>query len=316
MKDRINILREMKGGKMLKSFFRFFMVLSLVFFGSIVSVESGEIRSPKIYISVDMEGIGALVSSAQLGPGKFEYERGRKFMTAEVNAAIEGCLEAGAGEIVVSDSHGNAQNLIPEQLHEKALLIRSFPRPLLQMEGIDDTFDGVIFIGYHPKEGTPDANLSHTIWGGKIFEIKLNGMPVSEAIFNAAVAGQFNVPIILVAGDQNVSKEARKTFGSVETVITKESLGWLSAKSRHPKLICQEIKEKSKRAVERIKELKPYVIKPPIRMELTFKSTYDAEAFGYLPWIERLNGKAVLIETECMVDMNRFLTALFSINNR
>lgn len=301
---------------MLKSFFRFFMVLSLVFFGSIVSVESGEIRSPKIYISVDMEGIGAIVSSAQLGPGKFEYSKGRKLMTAEVNAAIEGCLEAGAREIVVSDSHGNAQNLVPDELHEVALLIRSFPRSLLQMEGIDETFDGVIFIGYHPMEGTPNANLSHTIWGSKIFEIKINGMPVSEGIFNASVAGHFKVPVIMVAGDQNVAKEAVQTFGPVETVITKKSLGWLSALSRHPKLICKEIKEKSKNAVQRIKEFKPYIVDEPVRLELTFKNIYDAEAFSYLPWVKRMSGKTILVETENIIGINRFITALFSINNR
>jgi len=301
---------------MVKNILRVFFVFSLAFSMLVVCLESGETQKPKIYISVDMEGIGALVSSAQLSPSQFEYTRGRKLMTAEVNAAIEGCLKAGAGTIVVSDSHGNAQNLIPDELNEAALLIRSFPRSLLQMEGVDSTFDGVIFIGYHPMEGTPRANLSHTIWGSRIFKLKISGITVSEAIFNAAVAGHFNVPVIMVAGDQNVTKEALQTFGPVETVKTKESLGWLSAMSRHPKLICQEIKEKSEKAVQRIKEMKPYVIKKPIQMELTFKNIYDAEAFSYLPWVERKNGKTILIETENIIDVNRFITALFSINNR
>lgn len=273
-------------------------------------------KRPKIYISVDMEGIGAIVSQAQTSADQFEYQKGRKLMTAEVNAAIEGCLEAGAGEIVVSDSHGNAQNIIPDELNEAVLLIRSFPRALLQMEGIDATFDGAIFLGYHPMEGTPNANLSHTIWGSKIFEIKINGLPVSEAMFNAAVAGHFNVPVIMVAGDQNVTKEAVQTFGQIETVMTKESLGWLSAKARHPKLICQDIREKSKKAVQNIKGTKPYVVKPPIRMELTFKNTFDAEAMSYLPWVNRLSGKTILIEAGNMLDINRFITALFSINSR
>jgi len=301
---------------MAKNISRFFLIIFIVFSISTVTFLRGGIKHPKIYISVDMEGIGAIVSSAQLGPGKFEYSKGRKLMTAEVNAAIEGCLEAGAGEIVVSDSHGNAQNLVPDELHEAALLIRSFPRSLLQMEGIDETFDGVIFIGYHPMEGTPNANLSHTIWGSKIFEIKINGMPVSEGIFNASVAGHFKVPVIMVAGDQNVAKEAVQTFGPVETVITKKSLGWLSALSRHPKLICQEIKEKSKKAVQRIKEFKPYIVDEPVRLELTFKNIYDAEAFGYLPWVKRMSGKTILVETENIIEINRFITALFSINNR
>jgi len=294
---------------------RFFLIFVLLLAIGAIPGNSDTTR-PKIYISVDMEGIGAIVSGAQLSDNQWEYTKGRQLMTNEVNAAIEGCLEAGAGEIVVSDSHGNAQNIIPDELNEAALLIRSFPRALLQMEGIDNTFDGAIFIGYHPMEGTPNANLSHTIWGTKIFELKINGMPVSEAVFNAAVAGHFDVPVIMVAGDQNVTKEAVQTFGPVETVMTKESLGWLAAKARHPKLICQEIKEKSKKAVERFKELKPYVIKPPIRMELTFKNTFDAEAFSYLPWVKRLSGKTILIETNNILDVNHFLTALFSINSR
>lgn len=294
---------------------RVFIVFGLVLLLTTGILESKNER-PKIYISVDMEGIGAIVSSAQTSSGQFEYEKGRKLMTAEVNAVIEGCLEAGAGEIVVSDSHGNAQNLIPDELNEAALLIRSFPRTLLQMEGIDDTFDGVIFIGYHPKEGTPQANLSHTLWGNKIFEIKINGSPVSEATFNAAVAGHFKVPVILVAGDQHVAKEALAIFGPVETVITKQSLAWLSAISRHPRLICEEIKEKSKRAVQRIKDMKPYVVKPPIKLELTFKHIYDAEAFSYLPWVKRIGGKTILVEADNILDINSFLTALFSINNR
>ncbi|MCP2519951.1 M55 family metallopeptidase [Candidatus Aminicenantes bacterium AC-335-K20] len=299
-----------------KKLIRVILIFVLLGFCLVFNLSAKEKTKPKIYISVDMEGIGDIVTSAQLGPGKFEYERGRKFMTAEVNAAIEGCLEAGAGEIVVADSHGNAQSLIPEELNKSAFLIRGFPRGLLQMEGIDSSYDGVIFIGYHAKEGTPNANLSHTIWGSKFSELKINGKVVSEAIFNASVAGHFGVPIIMVAGDQNVVKEALAEFGNIETVITKESLGYYSAKFRHPELICQEIKEKCKKAVQRIKEFKPYVIKPPIRMELTFKHTYDAEAFSYLPWVKRIGGKTILVEADNILDINRFITAVFSINNK
>ncbi|MBC7361990.1 MAG: M55 family metallopeptidase [Candidatus Aminicenantes bacterium] len=272
-------------------------------------------KKPKIYISVDMEGIAHIVN-AQTSPGQFDYERGRRLMTAEVNAAIEGCLAAGAGEIIVSDSHGNAQNIIPEELNEAAYLIRSFPRPLLQMEGIDSRFDGVIFIGYHPKEGTPEANLSHTIWGTKFAEIRVNGRPVSEALFNAAVAGHFGVPVILVCGDQNVVREAKENFGDIETVMTKESIGFLSAKSPHPKVVCAEIRQKAERAVKRIKEFKPYVVQKPVKLDLVFKNIFDAETTAYLPWVKRTEGKAIQVEFADMLAANRFITALFAINNR
>ncbi|MCX8160208.1 MAG: M55 family metallopeptidase [Candidatus Saccharicenans sp.] len=281
----------------------------------LVLAASAQVNKPKIYISVDIEGIAHVVN-AQTAAGQFDYERGRRLMTAEVNAAIEGCLAAGAGEIVVSDSHGNAQNIIPEELNEKAYLIRSFPRPLLQMEGIDGSFDGVIFIGYHPKEGTPEANLSHTIWGTKFAEIRVNGLVVSEALFNAAVAGHFGVPVIMVCGDQNVVKEARENLGPVETVMTKESLGFLSAKSAHPRVIQAEIRQKAEQAVRRIREFKPYSVKKPVILDLAFKNIFDAETTAYLPWVKRTEGKAVQVEFKDILEANRFITALFAINNR
>ncbi|MCX7974970.1 MAG: M55 family metallopeptidase [Candidatus Aminicenantes bacterium] len=291
----------------------FFVVWAILLL--LVSQLGGEAKKPKIYISVDMEGIAHVVN-AQTSAGQFDYERGRKLMTAEVNAAIEGCLAAGAEVIIVSDSHGNAQNIIPEDLNEKALLIRSFPRPLLQMEGIDSTFDGVIFLGYHPKEGTPNANLSHTIWGTKFEEIKVNGLIVSEALFNAAVAGHFGVPVIMVCGDQHVVEEARKNFGPIETVITKESIGFLSAKSAHPRVVQMEIKQKAEKAVKRIREMRPFEIKKPVTLEIVFKSIFDAETTAYLPWVKRINGKGIRVELNNIIEANQFLTALFAINNR
>lgn len=290
-----------------------FLPFLIAFFISVSGV--CEAQKPKVLISVDMEGIGALVRD-QFGPGAFEYQKGRQLMTAEVNAAIEGCLEAGAGEIVVADAHGNAQNLIPDELHEAALLIRAFPRPMMQVEGIDESFAGVIFIGYHPMDGTATANISHTFMGSTIFEIKINGTPVSESLFNAAVVGSMGVPVIMVAGDQNITKEAIDTFGPVETVETKQSIGWYSAKARHPKVICREIKEKAKKAVGRIAELKPFTFEPPLKMEITFKNIYDAETWGYLPWVERTSGKTILVESDNMPDLNRFITALYGVNRR
>lgn len=290
-------------------------LILFIFLIFLVSNLGAQVKKPKIYISVDMEGIAHVVN-AQTGPGQFDYERGRKLMTAEVNAAVEGCLAAGAGEIIVSDSHGNAQNIIPEDLNEKALLIRSFPRSLLQMEGIDSTFDGVIFIGYHAKEGTPGANLSHTIWGTKFDEIKINGLIVSEALFNGAVAGHFAVPVIMVCGDQHVVKEAKDNFGPIETVMTKESLGFLSAKSAHPRVVQAEIRQRAEKAIKRLKEFRPFVVKKPVVLEITFKSIFDAETTAYLPWVKRTSGKTITVEMDDIIAVNKFLTALFAINNR
>lgn len=268
---------------------------------------------PKIFISVDMEGIGGIASQAQTLASQFDYARGRKYMTDEANAAIEGCLAAGAGEIVVADGHGNAQNILPEELNPAALLIRSFPRPLLQMEGIDSSFDGVIFLGYHAREGTPEADISHTLYSVAFHELKINGKVFSEAMLNAAVAGQFGVPVVLVAGDQNVTQEAAQTFGGVETVMTKKSLGWTSAMARHPVLICKEIRAKAEAAVRALGKSSPFVVRTPVTMELTFKNIAAAEAVSYFPWVKRSAGKTIMIEVPTIVDVNHFLTALFAL---
>jgi len=289
------------------------LILTILSLGILLSQTS---KKPKIYITVDMEGIGSAVSQTQTRPGDSEYEKARKWLTSEVNACIEGCFEAGAGEIVVADSHWNAQNIIPDDLNESVYLIRGFPRPMMLMEGIDTSFDGVMIIGAHAKEGTAGAVISHTVWGTKFFDIKLNGISVSETLLNAIIAGEYNVPVIFVAGDQFITEEAKKTIGNVEVVVTKESIGWLSAKTRHPKKVCEEIREKCKIAVSRIGSFKPYRISTPIKMEIVFKNTYDAESISFLPGFRRMDGHTILFEAKNVKEVSGVIAGIFSINTR
>ena len=146
-------------------------------------------RPRKIFISVDMEGISGVVQPAQLGPGGFEYQSAREWMTGEVNAAIAGIREAGPAEIVVCDSHGNGQNVLIDKLPEDVRIVRGFPRPLEMMQGIDDSFAAAVFIGYHGSEWAAGAVRGHTISSARLLGVKLNGMEVSEGIFNAAARG-------------------------------------------------------------------------------------------------------------------------------
>ena len=287
---------------------RDFSVAVFILLGFISSLGGQEVKKPRIYISADLEGIAHVVKDAH-DPSGFEYERARKLMTGEVNAAIAGCLEAGAVSIVVSDSHGNGLNLIPEELNEAAVLVRSFPRPLDMMEGIDETFDGVILIGCHAKEGTSQSNFSHTMYGN-VGEIKINGTAVSEAHFNAGIAGDFGVPVIMVTGDRPLCEDAKGIFGPIETVVSKESLGYFSAKSAHPEIVRKEIREKSKRAVERIREFKPFQFRSPIKLEITYKNIYDAEVVGYLPCFERPTAKTVVVEVPNMKKAASVVAAL------
>jgi D-amino peptidase len=166
-------------------------------------------KGRKVFVSVDMEGVAGVVTSDQLGPPGFEYERFRTFMTNETLAAIEGARAAGATEFVVADSHGNGQNLLIEKFAKDTRVVRSWPRPLAMMEGIDATFDAVLFIGYHASTVNPQGVRAHTFSSATLADVRLNGASVTEAAFNAAIAGHFGVPVVMLSGDDAFVKEAR-----------------------------------------------------------------------------------------------------------
>ena len=128
-------------------------------------------RPLKVYISADMEGITGVASADQLGPASFEYSQARQWMTAEVLAAMQGAREAGATEFVISDSHGNGQSVLIDQLPEDVRIVRGFPRPLEMMQGIDDTFAAAVFIGYHASEWTANAVRGHTISSARLLGV-------------------------------------------------------------------------------------------------------------------------------------------------
>ena len=158
----------------------------------------------KVYISADMEGVVGVVTSDQLGPSGFEYQRFRAIMTREVNAAIDAAREMGATEILVSDSHGNGENLLIEDLPPDVQLIRGWPRPHMMMEGIDETFDAAILIGYHSSTTNTRGVRAHTISSANLTAVRLNGVEMLEASINAAIAGDFGVPVVMISGDDAV----------------------------------------------------------------------------------------------------------------
>src|SRR5262249_41259247 len=203
----------------------------------------------KVYISADMEGIGGVDTLLQTQPQGRDYEKFRRLMTLEVNAAISGAFDAGATEVLVSDSHGDAQNIDVELLNKRARLVRAWPRPLMMMQGIDSSFDAVVFVGYHAAEGEAAEILSHTFTGNE--EVRLNGQAVPEAGFNAAIAGEFHVPVVFLSGDQSITATARKMFGPIETATVKEAIGYYSAISIHPEEAQRLITERVQRGHER-----------------------------------------------------------------
>ncbi len=263
----------------------------------------------KIYISADMEGITGVVTGEQLGPTGFEYARFREFMTQEVNAAIEGAMAAGATEIVISDSHGNGQNLLIEKLApSNVLVVRSWPRPLGMMQGIDESFAGVIFIGYHTGTTNLDGVRAHTLSSARLTDVRLKGVSVSEAGLNAAIAGHFNVPVIMVSGDDAVVKETTALLGNIEGAVVKWASGFHSAMTMTPQMSTVLIREKAQRAVKRIGEFKPYKLAAPIELDVRFKNYRPAEVLSYLSIIQRPDSHSIRFVGKDIIEVSKFLT--------
>ena len=280
--------------------------LALLLFGAGVTAE-GQEKKMKIYISADMEGVVGAVTADQLSPTGFEYQRFREFMTQEVNAAIEGAIEAGATEIVVSDSHGNAQNLLIEKLPKNILLVRGFPRPLVMMQGIDAGFDGVIFLGYHSGTTNPQGVRAHTMSSARLADVRLNNLYMSEGGVNAAIAGHFNVPIIMVSGDDAAFKEVSTLLGDVEGAIVKWNYGFHSAMTMMPEAAYTLIREKVKKAIGRIKQFKPYKLKTPVQLDVRFKNYRPSELLSYLSIVERTDAHSIRFMGKDMIEVSKFM---------
>jgi len=259
-------------------------------------------QGKKIFISADLEGVVGAVTGEQLSPGGFEYNRFREFMTAEVNAAIQAAKAAGATEILVADSHGNGQNLLIERLPKDVKLIRSWPRPLGMMEGIDDSFDGVIFTGYHASTNNVEGVRAHTFSSAHLTSLKVNGKIMTEGSWNAAVAGEFGVPVIMISGDDAAVSEVKSLIGNAEGAIVKENISFHSAKSLHPEAAYDLIAEKTLYAVKNIKKYKPYKIKGPVTVSVTFKNYQPSQILSYLKMFKRINSHTIEFKAKDMIE--------------
>lgn len=261
----------------------------------------------RVYISADMEGVVGAVTGEQLGPSGFEYGFFRELMTNEVNAAIEAARSAGATRIVVSDSHGNGQNLLLDRLPQDITVVRSWPRPLMMMQGIDQDFDAAIFLGYHASTTNPRGVRAHTMSSANLAAVRLNGVEMPEAGINAAIAGHFGVPVVMVSGDDAIVEETRRLLGDVEGAVVKWSYGFHSARTLMPEPAHRLIQEKVRAALDRVDDFRPYLPNPPFRLELTFKSYLPAEVLAYLPSVERVDAHTVAFVGGDMVEVSMFI---------
>ncbi len=267
----------------------------------------------KVFISVDMEGISGIVDGTQTGRDKAEYTTGRALMVADVNATIDGILKAAPGaEIVVSDAHGGMRNIEPEALNKAAVLVRGTPKPLTQMAGIDGSFDAVLFVGYHAKKGTEHGVLSHTISGRTIESVTINGMEVGETAINAGIAGHYGVPLVFLAGDQAVAREAKELDQGIEVAVVKEAIGRTSAKCLHPDVARALIRENVAKALKGGVSVKPFVFETPVEIVVRFTNSRIGDAVEFMPTAERLDGKGIrFVQDDFLGAFNALRASIF-----
>ncbi|MEM3824209.1 MAG: M55 family metallopeptidase [Candidatus Bathyarchaeia archaeon] len=258
----------------------------------------------KAFISVDMEGMPYVVIPGHLGLKGTLYSEARKIATKVTLTVAEELNKNGFEEIVVADSHGPMVNLLVEDLPEYVEIVRGFPRPVSMVAGVEGC-DIALFLGYHAKFGTSKSTFDHTYSGGSINKVKVNSVEVSEFLLNAYAAGDYKVPVVLVAGEAQLLKDdVKKHAPWAETVTLKHSFGRLSARSFGLARIDKELREATKRAVSNFKqkEVKPLIAKKPVKMEVTFLASHFADAAELLPIIKRVDGLNVEYTASNMIE--------------
>jgi len=256
----------------------------------------------KILVAADMEGISGVTTWDQVMPGHSEYARFRHIMTGDVNAAVRGAFDAGAKEVFVADGHAVGSNILIEELDPRASLNTGSPSPLSMVQGIDEV-DGAIYVGYHARAGSPDGILDHTWSSRTVANVWLNDILMGEYGINAAVAGHFGVPVLMVTGDQTACAQTVELLGNLEAVVVKHATGRYSAECLPPSLAQSMIQKSAAQAVSRLgrrKAPRPFVLDEPILLSVEFFNSAMADHAMRMPEAER-DGTCVSLSLPDMV---------------
>lgn len=271
--------------------------LALVLAALVVSALGGQVGK-KVFISVDMEGISGISGSDQLSAAGAEYARSRKLMADDTNAAIRGARAGGATEIVVNDSHGSMRNLRLEDLERGVRLIsHSFKRSGM-MEGLDESFDAAIFIGYHAQAGSTDGLFAHT-GSGVVADVRVNGRSLGEGGLNTLVAGWHGVPVVLVTGDDVAVKQVGTVAGDARAVAVKRAINPRAVELRPLDEVHRDIEAAAKEGVARAMRIAPKR-ESTYKVEVQFRDPLIPEVAENLPGMLRPAPDTIAFATDTM----------------
>jgi D-amino peptidase len=278
-----------------------------------------------VLLSVDLEGCAGIVHVDQTRRTGSDYDRARRLMSREANAAALGAFDAGASRVVINDSHGDMRNLVFDELDARVEVISGALKPFSMVQGLEaGRPEAALFVGYHGGAGTRASVLDHTYYGAVVGEIRVHpagsapddpGMPVDEAAINALVLGEAGVPVALVTGDEAVTAQARQRFPGVTTVAVKASISRFSARSLHPEEACKRIRAGAAEAVTAAAQgkVKPYRLPAPLGVTFSLLTTAYADAAEIVPGVLRLDARRVRFEAASAREMLRAILAVSKI---
>ena len=249
----------------------------------------------KVFISIDMEGCSGIVSRQETMPSGDFYEEARHWMAWDANAAVEGCLEGGATEVVVCDFHTRL-NIPWDEIHPKAKLVRSDiigSRILYLLDGPDETFDVVLFVGQHAPYGDAKGLISHS-FTRPFRDVYMNGQRVGEVEIWTALAGHFGVPVGLVTGDDVTCERTKAWLPQVETATVKYAIDTYAARCLPKEEAHQLIRAASRRATERASDLEPFCFEAPVEVEIDLVMPNAAGRVSLIPGTQREGGTKVI----------------------
>ena len=259
----------------------------------------------KIYILADLEGISGIRKIEQVitAGATPDYNHGCKLMMLEINQAVAGVIEGGATEVIVCDTHGGGGQIKLEEMDPRA--IYETPACKMMMPSLDASFGGVILLGHHAKAGTLNGFLDHTMDSSQWFEFRINDQVVGEIGFEAAWAGHFNVPVIMVSGDETTAHEARATLGEVETAVVKWGIGRNRAKCLSLPQAHEIVRKTCAQAVRRAasKAFKPFKPALPGTIQLTLYRSDYADEYASKLGVTRVDARTIRRQVECWLDV-------------
>ena len=247
----------------------------------------------KIFISVDMEGIGGIGTPAMTQSSGKDYATGRELMTAEVLAVIEAIRSVGPAEILVNDSHGDMQNLLHTRLPEDVEYIQGNIKPLGMVQGLNASFDGAIFVGYHARAGTPEAFLAHT-GSGSVKGLWIDGTEVGEGGLNAYYAGSLGVPVLVASGDEGFTRQFAALVPTAQMVATKSAIGSSVARLIHPEVVRNRLRDATVAALSDLSGHRPLAVSGPVEVQMRFATTTRADILQAVPGMRRVDGTTVM----------------------